>query len=110
MLPKMHYPDLDPHASYRLRVVYGAGPMELKANDNLPIHGLINRPYEILNFDIPPADGQRHARPGLACKARAGGRQRGCQVAEVWLMKRNRTRWRRVSPARIATVLGDQAA
>ncbi len=85
---KMHYPDLDPHASYRLKVVYGEGPLELQANDRFPIHGLIKKPYQILEFDLPPActasgtlDLTWHGVAG------AGGAGRACQVAEVWLMK-----------------------
>ena len=87
---KMHYTDLDPHSTYRLRVVYGGdGPIELKANDRQQIHGLLKRPYEVLEFDVPPAstasgtlDLAWRSAPG------AGGPGRGCQVAEVWLIKK----------------------
>jgi hypothetical protein len=86
---RMHYPDLDPHAAYRLRVVYGDGPLELKANDRWAIHGPIRRPYEVLEYDIPPAstaggtlDLTWRAAPG------AGGPGRACQVAEIWLIKK----------------------
>jgi hypothetical protein len=87
---EMHYDDLDPKSVYRLRVVYGGeGFLELKANVHQQIHGLIKRPYEVMEFDIPPAstasgtlDLTWRTAPG------AGGPGRGCQVAEVWLIRK----------------------
>jgi hypothetical protein len=85
---QMRYEDLDPHANYRLRVVYGAGPLRLAA-EGTEIHDYIDKPYEVLEYDIPAQatqDGkltlQWNRPPG------GGGAGRGCQVAEVWLMKR----------------------
>ena len=85
---KMHYPDLDPHATYRLRVVYGAGPIELKANERWEIHGALNQPYQILEYMLPPAC-TAGGTLDLAWKSvpGAGGPGRGCQVAEIWLVK-----------------------
>ena len=85
---KMHYPDLDPHATYRLRVVYGAGPIELKANRRWEVHGALNKPYQILEYTLPLAC-TASGTLDLAWKTApgAGGPGRGCQVAEVWLMK-----------------------
>jgi hypothetical protein len=85
----LRYPGLDPSARYRVRVVYGAGPVRLVANDDAEIHPLLNKPYERAEFDVPPeatAGGKLtlkwYGAPGR------GGPGRGCQVAEVWLLKR----------------------
>ncbi len=86
----LRYTGLDPVAHYRVRAVYGAGPMRLLAGEGLEVHPPLNRPYEPVEFAVPPAAtaggslelrwyGQR-GRPG-------GGR--GCQVAEVWLIKQS---------------------
>jgi hypothetical protein len=91
---EMRYRDLDPAAQYRLRVVYAgerAAGIRLLADDKHEIHPLIKQefPPKPLEFDIPAAatqDGELrlkwHRTPGL------GGSGRGCQVAEVWLMKK----------------------
>jgi len=91
---QMRYDDLDPEATYKLRVVYaGDSPrvkIELKANET-QVHGLISRPipFKPMEFDIPKtatADGSLTliwlGEPGR------GGNGRGTQVAEVWLMKK----------------------
>ena len=91
---KMHYPSLDPHARYKLRVVYSGDASRIRirlvCNDNMEIHPLMNKPWppRPLEFDIPPEATARgeltliwNREPGL------GGNGRGCQVAEVWLMK-----------------------
>jgi hypothetical protein len=88
---KMHYSNLDPHAAYQLRAVYGVGPMELKANERWEVHGPVNKPYQVLEFDIPLAATAGGALD-LAWKGvqGAGGPGRGVQVAEVWLIKKKR--------------------
>jgi hypothetical protein len=85
----MRYTGLDPTARYKLRVVYGRGVIRLTAGENTEIHSLIKKPYERLEFDIPhetTAGGTLtlnwHGQAGR------GGAGRGCQVAEVWLIKR----------------------
>ncbi len=91
---RMQYDDLDPEATYKVRVVYGGDStrvkIELKADDQ-QVHGLLSRPvpFESMEFDIPAAttaDGKLtltwRAERGL------GGNGRGTQVAEVWLMKK----------------------
>jgi hypothetical protein len=82
----MRYTGLDPSAHYKIRVVYGSGPVRLAANDKWHVHPFLNKAYERLEFDIPPqatAGGtlelRWHGQPGR------GGPGRGCQVAEVWL-------------------------
>jgi hypothetical protein len=85
----MRYTGLDPAARYRVRAVYGSGPIRLVANDNSEVHPLLNKPYERVEFDLPAeaaAGGtltlRWYGKPGR------GGPGRGCQVAEVWLLKR----------------------
>jgi hypothetical protein len=92
---EMHYADLDPGAEYRLRVVYaGDSPrvkIRLEANDGIEIHSLIDKPAPIapMEFDIPKA---ATAGGELTLRWRResglGGNGRGCQVAEVWLIKK----------------------
>jgi hypothetical protein len=86
---KMHYTGLDSAAHYRIRVVYGRGVIRLVAGENSEIHPLLKKPYERLEFDIPSSaikDGSLtlswNGQPGR------GGAGRGCQVAEVWLIKK----------------------
>jgi hypothetical protein len=90
---KMHYAGLDAKGNYRVRVVYGrerlANKIRLIANDKFEIHGNLARGLEPLEFDIPAAataGGELtlvwRADPG------AGGTGRGCQVVEVFLLKK----------------------
>jgi hypothetical protein len=92
---QVRYTELDRQASYRLRVVYaGDAPkrkIRLVANDGIEIHPLLTRPlpFKPLEFDIPlqaTAGGQLtltwSGEPGL------GGNGRGCQVSEIWLMRK----------------------
>jgi hypothetical protein len=86
---RMRYTQLDRHGLYKLRLVYGAGPIRLLANDKHQVHGLLSKPYERLEFDLPT----EAARSGVleltwTSAPGMGGTGRGCQVAEVWLMKR----------------------
>ncbi len=94
---EMHYTDLDRAAHYKIRIVYGgeksAGRViRLVAGATYEIHPfqLIENLTTPVEFDIPPAataDGDLRLTwaksPGLA------GSGRGCQVAEVWLMRKN---------------------
>jgi len=90
----MQYDELDPTATYKLRVNYmGDMPpvkIRLTADEATEIHPLIDKsmPEPIFEFDIPAAvtaDGKLtltwHREPGL------GRNGRGCQVSEVWLMR-----------------------
>ncbi len=86
---KMRYTGLDPAAHYKVRVVYGRGQLRLVAGEATEIHPLLKKAYERLEFDIPAeatAGGvlnlSWYGVPGR------GGNGRGCQVAEVWLMKK----------------------
>jgi hypothetical protein len=92
---RMHYDGLNPAAQYKIRVVYaGDSPrtkIRLAADDAVEIHPLIAKPAPIapVEFDIPKSatgkgtlDLSWYREPGL------GGNGRGCQVAEVWLIKK----------------------
>jgi len=85
----MRYTGLDPAAHYKIRVVYANGPIRLVANEKLEIHPLLLKPYERVEFNIPPA-----ATEGGVLNLRwygqggRGGPGRFCQVAEVWLLKK----------------------
>lgn len=92
---RMHYPNLDPTARYRLRVVYGGDAIKrrirLVADDKFEVHPLIEKPFPFrpLEFDIPAeatADGD--LRLSWYQEAGLGGNGRGCQVSEVWLMRK----------------------
>jgi hypothetical protein len=91
---EMRYDNLDPFASYRVRIIYGGDsnpiPIRLEADGRFEIH-----PYQPKNMDFTPvefaipreatSDGAltlRFTRPsGL------GGNGRGVQVCEVWLLR-----------------------
>ena len=91
----MRYTDLDPEAQYKIRIVYGGDmprvPMRLVANGSLEIHGFRNKdmPPKPVEFDIP-----REATRGGTLTlewtrpAGLGGNGRGCQVSEVWLVRK----------------------
>ena len=77
-----------------MRVVYSgdepAALVRMRCNGNLEIHSYLHKPWppRPLEFDVPPeatAGGELsliwNRPPGL------GGNGRGCQVAEVWLLK-----------------------
>jgi len=92
---KMHYDGLDPKAQYRVRIVYAGdsfrNKIRLDAEDR-PVHDWFQKPNPPVpvEFDVPAestADGKLtltwRQEPG---KGRNG---RGCQVAEVWLLRKN---------------------
>jgi len=92
---KVRYTDLDPKAQYKIRIVYGGDSpkkkIRLVADQNIEIHPFIDKPfpYRPVEFDIP-AQATRggelnlswYREPGL------GGNGRGCQVSEIWLIKK----------------------
>lgn len=92
---KMRYENLDPECQYAIRVTYGGdnrrAKLRLVANDAIEIHPFLPKPYPLkpVEFEIPKAATATGAltlswtqEPG------AGGAGRGCQVAEVWLVKK----------------------
>ncbi len=92
---KMLYEGLDPQAAYSLRVVYSGDarriPIRLAANGKFQIHPLLTRPWppKPLNFDIPQ-EATRGGRLELSWTREPGlgGNGRGCQVSEVWLIRK----------------------
>jgi hypothetical protein len=90
------YDGLDPSAAYRVRVVYGAQEgrkVRLTAGDGHEVHGFLAKPFEPVEFDVPAA-----ATAGgkltltWTPEPGAGGPGRGCQVCEVWVLKKPRER------------------
>ncbi len=85
---RMRYTDLDPAAKYRLRVTYAGrfrATMRLLADQSHEVHGPLPQPSHPwpIEFEIPQtatADGVLDLQWELL-------QQRGCQVAEVWLIK-----------------------
>jgi hypothetical protein len=96
----LKYPGLDPAARYRVRVVYprerattkvrlvARGSHELGGHE---LHGYLSKPFEPLEFDVPAAvTAGGELTLTWAQEPGTGGSGRGCQVAEVWLLKRPR--------------------
>ena len=91
----MRYENLDPAAQYKMRVVYGGDsprtPIRCMANDTIEIHPLIAKkvPYGPVEFDIPPeATASGQLRLTWVRQQGAGRNGRGCQVSEIWLIKK----------------------
>ncbi len=92
---EMHYESLDPNAHYKLQVVYGGErwrpKIRLFADERIVVHPFKKvDPLERMEFAIPreaTRDGELtltwYQEPGR------GGAGRGCQVAEVWLIKKD---------------------
>jgi hypothetical protein len=92
---RLRYDNLDPEAQYKVRVVYGGDSpkrkIRLVANDQTEVHPFLAKPvpFRPLEFNLPQevtASGKLalswFREPGL------GGNGRGCQVSEIWLIKR----------------------
>jgi hypothetical protein len=91
----LRYRDLDPQAAYAVRVVYGGDNfrtrIRLVANDSMEIHSWISKPTPVrpLEFDVPrTATGAGELTLTWTQEPGRGGGGRGCQVAEVWLIKK----------------------
>ena len=91
----MRYADLDPTVQYTVRAVYAGDKFDtqvrLVADDNIEVHPFIDKavPLRPVEFDIPSeatADGALTLTwtqtPGR------GSAGRGCQVTEVWLIRK----------------------
>jgi hypothetical protein len=91
----MEYTGLDPNAGYKVKVVYAGdnfnAKMRLAANGE-EVHPLIGkpRPPKPLEFDVP-ASATKGGRLRLTWTREpgSGGNGRGCQVAEVWLIRKS---------------------
>jgi len=92
---RMRYTDLDRTAQYKIRVVYGGDSprqkIRLMANGAVEIHSFIAKPvpYRPIEFDIP-REATRNGVLNLAWTREPGqgGNGRGCQVSEVWLIRK----------------------
>ena len=92
---RMHYDKLDRNAEYKIRLIYaGDSPnvkIKLVANSSIEIHPLMQKPNPVkpIEFDIP-----REATAGGELNLEwtreqgLGGNGRGCQVSEIWLIKK----------------------
>ncbi len=92
---RMRYTDLDLEAKYKVRVVYAGDNFKtrirLVANESLEIHPYKAKEYPVrpVEFDIPkPASRKGELNLTWTQEPGRGGSGRGCQVAEVWLIKK----------------------
>lgn len=89
---RARYDGLDKTASYRVRVVYGGQEgrkVRLTAGDGHEVHAFLAKPFEPVEFDIPAvATSGGKLTLTWTPEAGAGGPGRGCQVCEVWVLKR----------------------
>jgi hypothetical protein len=90
----MRYDHLDRNAQYKIRITYaGDSPnikIRLAASNGIEIHPLITKPNPIapIEFQVPKAATQSgELNLSWYREAALGGNGRGCQVAEVWLIK-----------------------
>jgi hypothetical protein len=91
----VRYTGLDPAARYRLRVVYSGDNFRTRIRldaDAEETHALIEKPDPVhpIEFAVPvgiTADGELTLR--WRPEPVQGGNGRGCQVAEVWLIRTN---------------------
>jgi hypothetical protein len=92
---QMHYDGLDPAAQYKIRVVYGgdspSGKLRLVAGNGVEIHPLMAKPAPVkpVEFDIPrEATAKGELDLSWTRETGLGGNGRGCQVSEVWLIRK----------------------
>jgi hypothetical protein len=95
---KLHYPRLDPEALYKVRLVYSGNlgrrgePVLVRlTGDGKEIHPEMAKPNPIqpVEFDVP-RELTRDGQLTLGCSGAVGrgGPGRGCQIAEVWLIRK----------------------
>jgi hypothetical protein len=91
---RMRYDGLDPEARYTLRVVYAGDRVATRIRllaDAQEVHPWIPKPEPVrpLDFEVP-ARATSDGRLDLTWSQQPGrgGNGRGCQVAEVWLIRR----------------------
>ncbi|HQE82393.1 MAG TPA: hypothetical protein PLM14_05295 [Candidatus Hydrogenedentes bacterium] len=91
----MRYEDLDPNAEYKVRAVYAGDKFDtelrLLADDTIEVHPFIAKQVPIgpVEFDIPKEATADGALTLTWCQTPGrGSAGRGCQIAEVWLIKK----------------------
>lgn len=100
---EMHYSNLDPSAQYEVKVTYtrdlygGRKQVRMVADETIEVHPYLEKPMEVqpLTFDIPV----EATRDGVltlkwTSEVDMGGTGRGCQIAEVWLIKKREGQFR----------------
>jgi hypothetical protein len=92
---KLRYTGLDPSAAYKVRVVYTgdmfAVKLRLLANETFEVHPFLLKPRDMtpLEFDVPhEATHSGSLNLSWHTERGRGGNGRGCQVSEVWLIKK----------------------
>ncbi len=93
---RLRYTGLDRDAFYKLRAVYTGdmfqAKLRLTAGESIQVHPFLTKPRDMrpLEFDIPH-EATRTGSLDLSWFAEAGrgGNGRGCQIAEVWLIKKH---------------------
>jgi hypothetical protein len=92
---RLHYDHLDRDADYKIRVIYAGDSPNIKirlvANRLFEIHPLMQKPNPVkpIEFDIPKqatATGELNLE--WTREQGLGGNGRGCQVSEIWLIKK----------------------
>jgi hypothetical protein len=98
----MHYSTLDPRARYKVRVVYAGDkfdvPVRLVASSvstdkdtrEIEVHPFISKPQPVAPIEVAiPIEATASGELTLSwhCDPKRGGAGRGCQIAEVWLIK-----------------------
>jgi hypothetical protein len=87
----MRYKDLDRQARYRVRVTYHGRfrpTVKLVADGRYEVHGPLTQPDRTwpVEFDVP----REAVKDGvLTLQWQLMNKARGCQVAEIWLIKEN---------------------
>lgn len=90
---QLHYDSLDATAQYTVRVVYAGDSEEIKMRmeaDGQQVHDFIDKPWppKPIDFDVPrDATSDGNLTLSFTQPPGRGGNGRGCQVAEVWLIK-----------------------
>ena len=92
---RLHYDDLDPAATYRVRVVYTGDMFQVRvrlaADGSTELHPYRLKPRDMTPIECDvPRQATRDGRLDLEFSAETGrgGNGRGCQVAEVWLIRK----------------------
>jgi hypothetical protein len=88
----MHYTNLDKTARYEVKVTYiSTTPIRMVADEDIMVHDYKRREGAIgpVSFDIP-AEATRDGDLTLKWNMQtgSGGTGRGCQIGEVWLLKK----------------------